>query len=558
MARRAPRAAVVAAHLVVALIMTWPYVNYPAFGTSSYGGDQRLIIWTLAWDNHALLSSDALFESNIFYPAADSLRYNEHLFGVSLFTLPWTMAGASPVLAHHAVWWLAFPLNGLAAHALVYRFAPSALAAFAGSLVFAYSFYVMLHAHGHMNLIWLWPFPLSLLLLEKWFDAPTLRRIGVWTAVVLLQILTSWYLAVMILIANSLFGAVLVVSQGRRSRPSRPGGHGALWRRRAAHLAVATAVSCAAVYPFARHYVDITSAPGEIIGNSADLASYLIPPANTVAGRWWAAKIDSRPGSIFGERTLFAGWIALALGAIGLVVLMRDRRVDPRAWFLPLLAVVAGLVSFGPSLPLFGVTALAPFNWLAALPGLDGMRAPARFAALAMLGLAGVVGIGGAWLVHRPGGRGRLLLSILLPLMLMEWFVVDFPAGKPELHVVPPIYRTPEVRAARSLVSLPDYAGTADWVLGGDYLYYSTAHWRPIVNGFGRTSPRGHDEVIATVRAFPSSAAAMSRLGIQYVIIHTERIPDGARDVLEAAAKCRECRLVVQLGSDYLFEIVPL
>jgi hypothetical protein len=557
MAGWAPRAAVVAAHLVVALIMTWPYVNYSAFGTSSYGGDQRLIIWTLAWDNHALLSSASLFQSNIFFPAADSLRYNEHLFGLSLFTLPWTMAGASPVLAHHAVWWLAFPLNGLAAQALVYRFARSAHAAFAGSLVFAYSFYVMLHAHGHLNLIWLWPLPLSLLLLEKWFDAPTLRRLSVWTAVMLLQILTSWYLAVMILIANALFGAVLIVSLGRRSLPSRPAGNGAGWRRRVAHLVVAAAVSCAAVYPFARQYADIASAPAEIVGNSAELASYVIPPANTVTGRWWAARINSEPGSIFGERTLFAGWTALALGAIGLVVLLRGQRVDLRACFLPLLTLVAGLISFGPSLPLLGPTALAPFNWLADLPGLDGIRAPARFAALAMLGLAGLVGVGGAWLVHRPGGRGRVLLSILLPLMLLEWFVVDFPAGKPELHAVPPIYRTPEVRAARSLVSLPDYTGTTDWVLGGDYLYYSTAHWRPIVNGFGRTSPRGHDEVIATVRAFPSSAAAMRRLGIQHVIIHADRFSDGARDLLDAATKCRECRLVMQLGSDHLFEIVP-
>ena len=163
-------ALVLAAHVVIAFVMTWPYVNYSDFGGSSYGGDHRLIIWTLAWDNHAILTGHSLFSSNVFYPAVDTLRYNEHLFGVSLFTLPWAIAGASPVLAHNVTWWLAFPLNGLTGFLLVRRFTGGALAAFAGSLAFTYSFYVMSHAHGHLHLIWLWPIPLSLLLLERWFD----------------------------------------------------------------------------------------------------------------------------------------------------------------------------------------------------------------------------------------------------------------------------------------------------------------------------------------------------------------------------------------------------
>ncbi len=94
-------AGVVAAYLLVTLVMTWPYVNYADFGGTTYGGDQRLIVWTLAWDNHALLTRVPLFQSNLFFPDPDSLRYNEHLFGVSLFTLPWAMAGASPVLVYN-------------------------------------------------------------------------------------------------------------------------------------------------------------------------------------------------------------------------------------------------------------------------------------------------------------------------------------------------------------------------------------------------------------------------------------------------------------------------
>lgn len=544
------RAAIVAAYVLVTAVMSWPYVNYSDFASATYGGDQRLIIWTLAWNNHALLTSDALFQSNLFYPAEHSLRYNEHLFGVSLFSLPWAMAGASPTLAHHLTWWLALLLNGLATFALLQRFVRNSLAAFVGSLAFAYSFYVMLHAHGHLHQVWLWPIPLSLLLLERWFDAPSLRRLAAWTAVLVLQILSSWYLAVFALVANAIFGGVLIAFAGSREGTKRT----RLWSFRVIHLVLAAAIVTACVYPFARHYTDITSTATEVSSFSADLEAYLVPPQNTIVGRWWLAHVDERPRSIFGEQTLFLGWVTLVLAIVGMAVLLRGRHLDRRVWLFPALALAGLLLSFGPSLPVVGPTSLAPFNWLVALPGLDGVRVAARFAVLATLGMAGMVAIAAAAIVRR-GPRGAAIVALAAPLMLAEWFVVDFPAGKPQTHPVPAIYLTPQVQTARSLVSLPEYRGRPDWFLGGDYLYYSTAHWRPIVNGFGRTEPPGHEAVIDTVRMFPASAPAMRELGIQYVVVHADRFPDRGRAILDAAQECASCRLVAQIESDYLFEI---
>ena len=551
--------ALVAAYVAVTLVMTWPFVNYGAGGEASYGSDMSLIVWTLAWDNHALLTRTPLFDSNIFFPAAASLRYNEHLFGLSLFTLPWAAAGASPVLAHNVIWWLAFPLNGLAAFALLRRFVASDSAAFAGSLAYAFSFYVMLHAGGHLHLIWLWPLPLSLLLLERWFDAPSPGRVAGWAAVVLLQSLTSWYLAVMVLLVNALMGAVLVAfpPAGQAASAVGPPGRG-LWPRRAAQLAAAGAVLALCMYPFARPYVGIASATQEISANVADVASYVVPPQNTVVGHWWLTAVNEGPRGIFGEQTLFAGWLALLLAGGGTFLLLRRvPRWSRRAWIFLALAGAGFLISLGPVLPVVGPTNVAPFNWLAALPGLDGLRAPARFAAVAMLGVAGLVAVALDALARRAGARGPLLIAGLVPLMLLEWFVVDFPAGSPVPQPVPAIYRTPQVQSARSLVSLPDYRGTDEWFRGADYLYYATAHWRPIVNGFGRTEPPGHAEMIGLARAFPISAPALNALGVQYVVVHGDRFADGAGAMVAAAQERADCHLVAQVGNDYLFEIAP-
>jgi hypothetical protein len=540
---------IAAAYAVLTVVMTWPFVNYGHFASATYGGDARLIIWTLAWDNHAVLNGLPVFDSNIFFPAPHSLRYNEHLLGVSLATLPWAAAGASPVLAYNVTWWLAFFLNGLVAFAWLRRFVADRLAAFAGSLVFACSFYVMLHAHGHLHLIWLWPLPASALLLERWFARPTAMAAAAWLAVVLMGILTSWYIAVIVALVNVATFVVLVVSSRETSGRE-------LWRRRVGHLACAAVVTVAVVYPMARPYVGLKANPGEAAYYAADVASYLVPPENTLAGGWWKAHIDARPRPIYGEQTLFAGWIALTLGLIGLLTLVRGAQAPPAAWVCPVLVVVGFLLSLGPSPLLLGGPALAPFGWLASLPGFSGMRAPGRFAMLAMMGLSGLAALGAAAIKGRLGRFGAICVAALIPLMLVEWFVVGFGAGKPQVHPIPPIYQTPQVRSARAIASLPEYRDRSDWPKGGDYLYYSTAHWRPIVNGFGRTEPPGQAAVVQAVRDFALDPRPARALGIQYIVVHAARLEGAERGLVEAALANPLCRLATQIGDDYLFELL--
>jgi hypothetical protein len=558
----ASRLTVLAAYLVVTAVMTWPFVNYAAFSVSSYGGDARLIIWTTAWANHAVLNGLPLFDANIFFPAADSLRYNEHLLGVSLATLPWAVLGASPVLAYNATWLLAFVLNGVSTFACLRQLVESRVAAFAGSLAFVYTSYVWLHAHGHLHLIWIWPLPLSALLLERWFVGPTVGRLAAWLAVFLMGVLTSWYYAVMIGLVNLIVGGVLAV--GAICWAPAEGGRGP-WPKRTLHLAAAAVVALVCVWSLARHYVGMAARPEEAAAYSVTPAMYVVPPENTMVGRWWERHIDGRPGSIYGETTVFAGWTAVALGLVGVGAMLVGRtpgssvpstRPGQGAWAFPLLALAGLLLSLGPSPPWLS-PALAPFSWLTAVPGMSGMRAPARFALVAMLGLSGLASLGAQALVDRWRRAGTLGVVVLVPLMLAEWFVVDFPAGKPEVHGIPEIYRTVELQTARALASLPEYRDQVDWFRGGDYLYYSTAHWRPIVNGFGRSEPPAQPSVVAAVRAFATEPAAVSALGIQYVVVHADRLAREDRGLVDAALANPSCRLVRRVGSDYLFEIVP-
>ena len=230
-------------YLIATVVMTGPLLNYSQLATASYPGDARLIIWTLAWDNHASLNGLPLFESNIYHPAANSLSYNDHLFGISLFTLPIYAATKNPVLAYNLVWLLSFLLSGLAMHALLVRYVRSDLGAFAGSLVFTFSFYKMLHGHGHLQQVWTWLIPVSVLCLERWRERPTITRALIWALAVVLQALSSWYLAVIVGVVQAVV-LVAVMLARVRERSARP-----LWQ-----LVAAAALAIAVIWPFARHY----------------------------------------------------------------------------------------------------------------------------------------------------------------------------------------------------------------------------------------------------------------------------------------------------------------
>lgn len=537
-------AVLVSLYAFVTLVMMWPFMNLRALGSASYEGDARLILWTLAWDNHAVLDRVPIFDANIYYPAVSALGYNDPLIGISLFTLPIYAATRNPVLAYNLVWLVTPLLNLLAMHALAWRYLRSHRAAAAAALTFACSFYTMQHAYGHLSLIWLWLVPLSLLLLERWFERQTMARALVWAAALTLQVLSAWYIGTFALVANGLLFVWRGVADIR-----------AQWPRRAWQLAIASAIGIAVVWPVASRYRGLAAPTlAEIHSYAADWSSYLVPPANTLAGEWWSSHIGTGPREIWGEQTLFAGWIAIALGVLGLAAIARDRAWRTSGVYLALL-VAAVWLSFGPVVTRAG-QGLSLFGLFMHLPGASGIRAPARFAMLAVLALAILVGYA-VRAADARWPRSRWALLVVLPLMLAEWRVVDLPAGHPQPAPIPAIYRSAALRAARAIVSLPDYCGRPDWFLGADYLYYSTAHWRPIVNGFGRAEPKDYAHFVSRMNAFPgpNNAKAMRDAGVDYVILHAARYPDHAAAILRDAAALPDYELVLRDGDDYLFSV---
>ena len=75
--RRLPMpVAVVVAGLLLALVVWGPLV-LGGGGRLLDEGDAKFEAWNVDWVQHALTSSDSLFDANIFHPTPDTLAYSD-------------------------------------------------------------------------------------------------------------------------------------------------------------------------------------------------------------------------------------------------------------------------------------------------------------------------------------------------------------------------------------------------------------------------------------------------------------------------------------------------
>ena len=563
-----PAAAVVAAFAITTIVMAGPYTNFGHLGSASYPGDMRCEAWIMAWDNYAVLHGLPLFDAPIYFPAAGALAYDEHLFGPSLFTLPVFAVTGNALLGINLLLLASWFTNGLAAYALAHRFVRDRLAAVFGGLVYAFSYYRMLHGHSHVDLAWAFLIPLSLIALDRWLDRQTWPRLLAWTAAMVLQILTSWYLAIFVLAANALFGLCLLAGLRLWPDESAAGARARVSVARAAvQLGVALILIAAAVVPLAAPYVSLPKVGmGESAMYSADATALFVPPLHTWMGQWLAQRGNHHLRWLWGETTLYLGAVATIMTAAGIVACLwpgvRRRRLGHVRVPLIAFALASGTIgivlSLGPSAACVdGRCGWTPYDLFTRLPFMTSFRVPARFIELVLLAQVLLVAAGAAWMHGRFGAKGRAVTLALIPLMLSEWYVVAFPLGKAAPTPVPAVYRHLATLPSAPVVSLPTYFGETEWYLPADYELYQTVHWRPIVNGFGRAEPKEYRSNISHMSAFagPNSAKRMRALGVGYVVLHTARYPDRAVSVLAEALGSSDFELIRQFDGDYLFRV---
>jgi hypothetical protein len=262
----------------------------------------------------------------------------------------------------------------------------------------------------------------------------------------------------------------------------------------------------------------------EIVSGEADLRSYLVGKNSVGIWRRLPTMVTIDP-----ERELFPGLFAVALAACAFVVpASRTRRRAARLYAG--IGAAAIVLSLGPRVVVWGhvVTDHGPYDWLLHLvPGMDGMRVPARMAIVFVAALAAIVGCGAAALVDRfSGWRQAGVAAVLGVAMIADGWAAPltvlpyWPDARPEDRTVARWLRTAAPGPVMHLPITPFHEVELH------HQFATLRHPDSIVNGFsGYPAPlqeflRAPFSPLKDTARAEAVADLLAGVGVRYVALH--------------------------------------
>ncbi len=491
-------AAITALFTALTLALTYPQV----LSLSTHIGthyDALFSIWRLAWIAHQLITDPVhLFDANIFYPQPKTLTYSDAMLLIGLAGAPAMWAEIPIVVVYNLLVLASFVTAGVAMYIATRSFTGSRVAAIFAGVVFAFQSYRFGH-YPQIELLWTCWIPLALLALHRSIENPTWRNGAVLGSMVSLQALSSLYYFVFLITFLPVIAFCLTVGRKdvARLKLTIPG---------LTSIAVAAAIVGFYSLPYLRSSarVGIRSLQ-EVSDWSPRLVSYVIAQW----GHWLYP--GPPPTTNPFEFLLFPGVLATMLACWGMFAGKPTRSVIAYAVVL--------ILAFDLSLGVNGNLYRLLFD---AVPIYRGLRVPARIfvmvsAALAVLSSFGVARI------EKRGKYGRLIAAVLVVLVVAESVAVPIP-----LESVP---ATP--RKLYGWLAEQPRAPVFEWPtptpasLGFTqeprYMYQSTYHWQPLVNGYSGHYPQNYLQTLERTQSFPSEEAIryLQDLGVRYVILHS-------------------------------------
>lgn len=494
------------AFVLLTVVHTWPMASNPAGLSLHWNHDAAEMAWIVTWVADWLPRAPlSLLDANIFYPADNALVTCEPMIVTGAMGVPIRALGADAVLTHNLLWLLGFVLSGFCMYLLVHHLTGDRWAGVLAGTLFIFNAHIQSRLPHLMAIHQEWV-PLALLAFERLLEDPRTRHaVGLGLAVALAA-MSSGHVTVYVL--------VLLVAVMLSRTPD-------WWPRRRAfltRLALAMTVTAAVALPVLHPWLRSVPRrdPETTSDLAATLASYVSALSNLHRGLWsWR----------FYDRTevhLFVGFTALGLAVLAVVVHGRRGGRWRRRSLGYLLAGLLGVVlSLGAATPVFGIARVL-------FPPLAAIRVPGRLGFVFMTAVAVLAGLGLAALRSRLEGRRRWALAAsLLLLLAVNVEALNFPLPVQEYEGIPEIYE----RVAR----LPEGTVLAEFPAPGGpmyhdnawYMLYSTAHWKPIVNGYATFYPEGFAERSRDLVRFPHAAALrrLTRLGVTHVVVHYDRYP---------------------------------
>lgn len=516
--------------LVLALLLLDPLSRVMDDALPFNLGDPLLNSWIIAWTAdrlpHGLVG---VWDPPIFYPDTGTLAFSEHLLGVTMLVAPVYWISGNGILAHNVAVTLSFVIAAvsmfLLAHALTGRRDAAVLIA----LAFAFC---PLRVGGQLARVqmmmagWL---PLAFWGLHRYGATGRGRFLAAATGGYLMLALSNVYLACYSLPGLAIIGIDALRHLPAKARPIRD-------------LALAGGAVAIVLVPIAAEYATVQKQYRivrphlEIDSYSATVLSYVsVDPASPLG--------SILPTEKTADQALFPGFVLLTFAALAFAPRLAVQSPVPGRYSrfnYVLVAAVSFLLSFGPTMrwsETDGGALMGPYAWLLRyVPGVEGLRVPARFGVVVVLALAALATIGAARLL---AGRSPLFRTIVISAAVLAMAVEGY-GGPLPIARFSPTFSPGDRQAYEWLAHAPPGAilelpvtTAATLVTPGAgvrptlrYQYAALEHRHPLINGASGFATRfmgDLDVAIAPWTEYIVMEDILSQAhqrGARYVVVH--------------------------------------
>lgn len=529
-----------AVYVFLTVALTWPLILHPGRLVPNDLGDPLLNTWLMAWNARVLPLTADWWNAAQFFPLQGAMAFSEHLLGLSIITTPVILLSGNPLLGYNVAYLLSFPLCALSAYFLTYSIARRHDAAFVAGIAFGFAPYRMAQ-FAHVQVLSAYWMPLALAGLHRYFEERRFRWLALFVAGWVMQALACGYYLFYLSVLVALWLVWFTLGRERWTELLRVV---VAWIAGAALLApilygywqFQRAFGLRRwpdeIMQFSADVASVLKAPANLrVWGWLDVVdrpeASLFPGVTVVAviviglALGWSRAAREQVGRLGIARVLvavalvfmaiaaspiyFGAWkiqIAgvrlLSVGtphkplSIAILLLVVAGALHPSvrsAWqrrsplaFYAMAAVVMWLFSLGPAPTLMDKPILykAPYAWLMLLPGVDGVRVPARFWVLAVLCLSVAAGLAlrhielrGAlrWPLRWPRAARALPAIVCAGMLIESW-------PEPMRLWAPPESRPTHTRAVARL-ELPVNPSHDSIVL-----YRSIEQRLPVFNGY--------------------------------------------------------------------------
>lgn len=532
-------------------VFFWPLIV--RIGSYSEGGDAMFNAWTLARNHHCILREGcaSYVDSNIYFPAKDSMLFSETQLSAGVLTLPLHFINKNPVFSYN-VWTItSYLLAGVFMYLLAKKLSKNnEFISVLSALIFTFApIKLGAGAPSHLQNLSIFYLPLIFLIVIHYLEKKRLKILGWLMLVLVLQFYASWYQMFFVLIALSTFivGGILLKNMSMRSFLL---------------LCATIAGSVILTLPLATEYTRFSKQNkasftiSDQIVYSSRVTDYFVPYENSIAGKLYdklapSSRKKPRNPDSYSNHSMTLYFVGLSVIGLSLVVLRRKKKQMEvnlltklkNALSLGLVGMTGFLLSLGPIVKLKDnffsdslgsrILLAIPGPWLLItmlFPQLSFIRAIGRISIIFLFALCCLLAY--FPFVLKAAGFKIKTQKILIVLVFVGILFEVAPLHRYQMSTrkeasdlsVPAIYeeisKIPEIDNIIILREKQEYINDGFPFVRAEDVLWSGYHNKNIFNGYSGYEPKNYASQLADFTDFGlDDIEEMKQTGLKYILL---------------------------------------